>query len=33
MIAIRIFGIEQTIPQFKLCQLIMRNPELEWEYV
>lgn len=33
MIAIRLFGIEQTIPQFKLVQLIIRNPELEWEYV
>lgn len=33
MITIRINGTEQTIPQFKLVQLIIRNPELEWEYV
>lgn len=33
MITIRINGVEQTIPQFKLFQLIIRFPELEWEYV
>ncbi len=33
MITIRINGTEQSVPQFKLFQLIIRFPELEWEYV